>query len=122
MLTLHLLCFAPNRSEHVLNVAPLNSIPYFDPLESNDKSNSVHQVVNNQPADPVQPSLLYVPSRPTEEQLNTFLSVTNAAVMMSGSAAMGMMGPLVGKLDIGEDDTSYIFRVALPGVARGEIP
>ncbi|KAL8159514.1 hypothetical protein V2J09_001051 [Rumex salicifolius] len=110
----------PIRPSNVLNVAPLNSIPYIDPVGTNNNSNLTHQGANNGPANPVRPSLLYLPYQPTEEELNNVLSVTNNGVMLGGSAATGLIGPVIGKLDIGEDDTTYIFRVSLPGVAREE--
>ncbi|KAJ0079778.1 hypothetical protein Patl1_22697 [Pistacia atlantica] len=34
--------------------------------------------------------------------------------------SMGRVGPIVGLMDIGEFDNSYLFRVALPGVKRNE--
>ncbi|KAL2325482.1 hypothetical protein Fmac_024540 [Flemingia macrophylla] len=41
-------------------------------------------------------------------------------VSLTGSAAMGQVGSIVGPVDIGECEDAYLFRVALPGVKRDE--
>lgn len=42
----------------------------------------------------------------------------SAAVVLSGSAAIGKNGPIVGLVDMGESGDCYFFRVTLPGVRR----
>ncbi|GMH07756.1 hypothetical protein Nepgr_009596 [Nepenthes gracilis] len=104
--------------KHVLNVTPLNSMPYVDPLASSFNSNSAPSQGNAWTEKNAQPALVYYPSEPTEEEWNDVLSVTMGGVRLTGSAAMGAVGPVLGRMDIGESEDSYMFRVSLPGVAR----
>ncbi|GAB4855527.1 hypothetical protein Ancab_024146 [Ancistrocladus abbreviatus] len=105
--------------KHVLNVTPLNSMPYIDPLSSYPgTSNSVNPQGNAVPEKTAQPALLFMPSELTEEEKNGVLSATKDGVVLTGSAARGMIGPILGKMDIGEHEDSYMFCVSLPGVAR----
>ncbi|KAK2660944.1 hypothetical protein Ddye_007477 [Dipteronia dyeriana] len=55
-----------------------------------------------------------VGNRAARSQLNSF-------VVLSGTANSGCIGPALGAFDIGESVGSYLFRVALPGVTKGEI-
>ncbi|GAB2287342.1 hypothetical protein Dimus_021721 [Dionaea muscipula] len=113
---------SPSRNKSVrgepLNVTPLNSIPYIDPHNTN-----VHSVPNSSdgsagPDKKGQPALLYFPSEPTEDEWKKLLSIKSSGVILTGSAAMGALGPVLGKMDIAESEESYLFRVSLPGVAR----
>lgn len=103
----------------ILDVAPLNSVPYFGP------SISQRNVVPSQPemeavtVESVGPSIMYFPSHYTEEW-DKLLAATKSGVGLVGSAAMGKIGPVVGAVDIGECEDSYLFRVSLPGVSRDE--
>ncbi|KAK0576630.1 hypothetical protein LWI29_020850 [Acer saccharum] len=42
----------------------------------------------------------------------------NPFVVLDGTANSGCIGPAVGAFDIGESVSSYLFRVALPGVTK----
>ncbi|KAA8536883.1 hypothetical protein F0562_029361 [Nyssa sinensis] len=95
----------------VLAVAPLNCVPYFDPP-------MVSSEIGTEPMVNDGPAMVFLPSRPTEEEWNNIMAATNNGVGLTGSAAMGKVGPILGLVDIGECDDSYLFRVSLPGVAR----
>ncbi|KAK7858830.1 alpha-crystallin domain-containing protein 22.3 [Quercus suber] len=65
--------------------------------------------------------MIFLPSLSTREEWNNAVAATKVGVALTGSAAMGKIGPVVGPMDIGESDDSYFFRVSLPGVTRDEI-
>lgn len=102
----------------VLNVAPLNSMPYIDPLVSLGNCKSSQAQGDKEFVETSKPALVYLPSQPTEEEWKNLLAVTKSGIGLSGSAAAGTIGPILGKMDVGESEDSYMFRVSLPGVAR----
>lgn len=106
----------------VLNVAPLNSMPYIGPP-------SPHVNVSPTPsptergtgaAEKVGPAMIFLPSNSTREEVDNIVDRTKTGVALTGSAALGVVGPAIGAYDIAENDDSYLFRVSLPGVARDE--
>ncbi|KDP23533.1 hypothetical protein JCGZ_23366 [Jatropha curcas] len=109
-----------NHQQPVLAVPPLNSVPYIGspgmvvddtPLPAEDDA---------QPVEKVGPSMVFLPPSTTQKERDNVLASAKGAVALSGSAAMGMVGPALGLMDIGESDDAYLFRVSLPGVARDE--
>lgn len=104
--------------EHNLHkVIPLNSrLPHLDsiPSESAPVSNYTRYLEGHEPA------LLFLPSRPTKQVWAEITAATKTGFSVTGSAATGMVGPVVGLVDIGECEDSYMFRVALPGVKRDD--
>lgn len=66
------------------------------------------------------PGMIFLPSHPTREELSNMTAATNKGTAITGSAAMGKIGPALGLIDIGECEDSYLFRVSLPGVRRDE--
>ncbi|KAK9919768.1 hypothetical protein M0R45_028346 [Rubus argutus] len=98
----------------VLNVAPLNSMPYIPPtMEPSATKDSGEQEKG-------QPAMVFLPSLSTLEERNKILETNKSGVVLTGVAATGQVGPIIGKVDIGEADDSYLFRVSLPGVSRDE--
>ncbi|XP_021742420.1 alpha-crystallin domain-containing protein 22.3-like [Chenopodium quinoa] len=97
-----------------LNVTPLNSMPYIDPIPPQGSD------IPLGPVDKAKPALVYLPSEPTEEEWGPILSATKGGIGLGGSAALGPIGPVLGKLDISESEDSYLFRVSLPGVAKDD--
>lgn len=98
----------------VLNVAPLNSMPYIPPtMEPSATKDSSEQEKG-------QPAMVFLPSLSTLEERNKILETNKSGVVLTGVAATGQVGPIIGKVDIGEADDSYLFRVSLPGVSRDE--
>lgn len=104
--------------EHNLHkVTPLNSrLPPLDsiPSESAPVSNYTRYLEGHEPA------LLFLPSRPTKQVWAEITAATKTGFSVTGSAATGKVGPVVGLVDIGECEDSYMFRVALPGVKRDD--
>lgn len=66
------------------------------------------------------PAVIFLQSQPTEKDLANIIAATKNGFALTGSAAMGHVGPIVGQMDIGECKDSYLFRVSLPGVKRDE--
>lgn len=104
-----------------MNVTPLNSMPYIDPISSRGNDIAFRPQGDTEPVEAAKPALIYLPSQPTEEEWGNILSVTRSGIGLSGSAAVGTIGPVLGKMDISESKDTYLFRVSLPGVARGEL-
>ncbi|KAK9071823.1 hypothetical protein SSX86_008252 [Deinandra increscens subsp. villosa] len=94
--------------------APLNSVPYTGPLPDQPQQDDVNLPIKSPPA------MVFLPQQTTEKELNDLLSVSKNGVAVSGSAADGQVGPLMGSFDIFESDDGYLFRVALPGVEKNE--
>ncbi|KAL3349553.1 hypothetical protein AABB24_022589 [Solanum stoloniferum] len=65
-------------------------------------------------------SIVFLPSRPSEEELSNIVAATKSGFAVAGSAAKGKIGPVLGLLDVGESEDAYLFRVSLPGVKRDE--
>ncbi|XP_016496450.2 increased DNA methylation 2-like [Nicotiana tabacum] len=65
-------------------------------------------------------SIVFLPSRPSKEELSNIVAATKSGFAVTGSAAKGKIGPVLGLLDVGESEDSYLFRVSLPGVKRDE--
>jgi len=64
------------------------------------------------------PALFFLPSSADKEQLSDLIAATKNGVALTGTAAMGQVGQVVGLVDIGECDDAYYFRVSLPGVRK----
>ncbi|KAJ8751928.1 hypothetical protein K2173_000674 [Erythroxylum novogranatense] len=62
--------------------------------------------------------MILFPSCSDKEQWSRIITGSNTAFALTGSAALGQLGPTIGLMDIGESDDAYLFRVALPGVKR----
>ncbi|KAI6692473.1 hypothetical protein NL676_020183 [Syzygium grande] len=103
----------------ILDVAPLNSVPYFGPPISHSNVAPSQPEMETEAVESVGPSIMYFPSHSTEEW-DKLLAAAKSGIGLVGSAAMGRMGPVVGAVDIGECEDSYLFRVSLPGVSRDE--
>ncbi|KAE9611944.1 hypothetical protein Lal_00048991 [Lupinus albus] len=105
--------------QHVHVVAPTSSVPYngtnmmysyMSPLPPEDETDS----------EKVCPAMLFLPSRPTKKEWSDIVAATKNGFALTGSAAMGQVGPNIGLMDIGECEDSFLFRVSLPGVKRDE--
>lgn len=66
------------------------------------------------------PTIVFLPSGPSEEECNNILAATKTGFALTGTAAMGQVRPLIGLLDIGECEDTYFFRMSLPGVKRND--
>ncbi|PHU10084.1 Alpha-crystallin domain-containing protein 22.3 [Capsicum chinense] len=65
-------------------------------------------------------SIVFLPSRPSKEEVSNIVAATKSGFAVAGSAAKGKIGPVLGLVDVGESEDSYLFRVSLPGVKRDE--
>lgn len=111
--------YEPNRvnpQQPVLDVAPLNCVPYIDPTTPNDMFSSPTQE-KTEAAETIGPAVMYLPSQSTREELDNIMATTKNGVVLTGAAATGSFGPTIGSMNIGEMEDSYYFRVALPGVS-----
>lgn len=104
------------RNQQVLEVAPLNSLPYVGPITGHT-SMPVNKPNDN--AEKGGPAMIFLPSESTPV-FDNLIAQTKNGVALTGSAAMGKIGPTIGLVDIAESDDSYYFRVSLPGVSRDE--
>lgn len=105
-----------NWVRQVLEVAPLNSVPYISPLTGHTSMSGNRM---NENAEKGPPAMIFLPSESTSET-SILISQMKTGVALTGSAAMGKIGPTIGLVDIAESDDSYYFRVSLPGVSRDE--
>lgn len=101
-----------NPQQLVLDVAPLNCVPYVGPTNPDDKFASPEENTET-----VGPAMIFLPSETTKEDLDSVLASTKHGVALTGAAATGTMGPIVGLVDIGVLEDSYYFCVSLPGVS-----
>lgn len=111
----------------VLDVPPLQSFPPPGPppninATSATKSDDCSSSVEINPGRPFGelPAMVFLSSLPTDEEWNNIITASKSGVALTGSAAMGKVGPAIGAVDIGESEDEYIFRVSLPGVVRDE--
>ncbi|XVF57340.1 hypothetical protein PTKIN_Ptkin06aG0197300 [Pterospermum kingtungense] len=88
-----------NPQQPVLNVAPLNCVPYSGPTNPDDNFSSPTQE-NAEAAETVGPAIIFV---------------------LTGASLTETMGPRIGKVDIGEFADSCYFCVILAGVSSDEI-
>lgn len=109
-----------NPQQAILDVAPLNSVPYIGPPTPHSYTASSPRKRYTETLEKIGPAMIFLPSLSTREEWNSVVSSTRVGVALSGSAAMGKIGPVIGLMDIGESNDSYFFRVSLPGVARDE--
>nr|XP_043632554.1 alpha-crystallin domain-containing protein 22.3 isoform X2 [Erigeron canadensis] len=117
---------APNNGSHPsladqppIAVAPLNCIPYTGPPLDHFDTDMAEQNGVILPMKKL-PAMVFLPQQTTEKEFKDILSVTKYGVAVSGSAASGQIGPLIGAHDISESDDGFLFRVALPGVQNDE--
>ncbi|OWM85376.1 hypothetical protein CDL15_Pgr019000 [Punica granatum] len=71
-------------------------------------------------AQPSGPAVIYVPPHATQEELDNLAAATKCGVTLTGSAALATIGPVVGRVELSENENTYRFRVLLPGVSRDE--
>uniref|UniRef100_A0A803KPD8 SHSP domain-containing protein n=1 Tax=Chenopodium quinoa TaxID=63459 RepID=A0A803KPD8_CHEQI len=64
------------------------------------------------------PGIVILPSQPSREEMRRIVEIARNAYAVTGSAAKGQVGSVIGLMDISESEDSYLFRVALPGVKR----
>ncbi|CAK9160125.1 unnamed protein product [Ilex paraguariensis] len=103
----------------ILVVTPLKSVPYTGPPQP---YTHIPSPTEGDPSLPTrnQPAMVFIPPHSAEKEWDDLVAATKSGVTVTGSAAMGMVGPALGLIDIGESEDTYVFRVSLPGVANDE--
>ncbi|KAF4349195.1 hypothetical protein G4B88_026113 [Cannabis sativa] len=112
-----------NPQRTVLAVAPLNSMPYIGPplpLSYSPPSTAPSPASENKNVERIGPAIIFLSSFTTKEDWENIMATNKIGVALTGSAAVGKIGPIIGLMDIGECEDSYLFRVSLPGVSRDE--
>ncbi|KAF2307187.1 hypothetical protein GH714_025344 [Hevea brasiliensis] len=109
-----------NPHQQALEVQPLNSVPYISSPAPVGDYDSLQTESDAQPVEKVGPCMVFLPSNTTKKEWDNIVVSAKSAVVLTGTAAMGQVGPIVGLMDIGECDDAYMFRVSLPGVAKDE--
>ncbi|KAL5068695.1 hypothetical protein RYX36_019582 [Vicia faba] len=97
---------------HAHVVKPIRSIPFNDGMALGDDDDDSDKVDV--------PAVLFLPSRPTKKEWSDIVAATKNGFALTGSAATGRVGPIIGLVDIGECEDAYLFRMSLPGVKRDE--
>ncbi|XP_022150781.1 alpha-crystallin domain-containing protein 22.3 isoform X2 [Momordica charantia] len=108
-----------NPRHRILDVAPINSMPYIGPPLPHSYVPSSPRVEDPEALVKVGPAMVYCPLT-TNQEWAGIVSAAKTGIALTGTAAMGKVGPVIGRVDIGENENSYFFRVSLPGVARDQ--
>ena len=109
-----------DHQQHFHFVAPISSVPYSGKPMMYSYMASLPTKDDSNPMEKVGPAMIFLPSHPTKKEWTNIVAATKSGFALTGSAAMGQVGPVIGLMDIGECDDSYLFRVSLPGVKRDE--
>ncbi|BFG36994.1 hypothetical protein CerSpe_232680 [Prunus speciosa] len=99
----------------ILDVKPLNSMPYIGPPTMHPSTTT-----DSDAQEKLKPTVIILPPDSTREQWNKALETNKSGIVLTGAAARGQVGPIIGLVDIAENEDSYLFRVNLPGVLRDE--
>lgn len=97
---------------HARVVTPISCVPCDGDMEASEEKGDSEKVG---PA-----AVLFLPSRPSKKEWSDIVAATKNGFGLTGGAAMGRVGPIIGLVDIGECEDSYLFRMSLPGVKRDE--
>lgn len=106
--------------QQVRAVEPVSSVPYNGQSMLYSYMAPTPTADDSDPAEKVGPAMIFLPSVPGKTEWSNIVAATKSGFALTGSAAMGKAGPIVGLMDIGECEDSYLFRVSLPGVERDE--
>ena len=106
--------------QHVHVVEPVSSVPYNGTPMLYSYMTSMPTEDDSVPVEKVGPAMIFLPSVPAKREWSNIVAATKSGFALTGSAAMGKVGPIIGLMDIGECEDSYLFRVSLPGVERDE--
>ncbi|KAL5995907.1 hypothetical protein ACLOJK_025980 [Asimina triloba] len=102
----------PGPSTHTIP-EPMSAIPH-----GKSNSNPLPGIGVGQPVERVGPAKLLLPSYPTVEEWNNVVNAVKGGIAVTGTAAERQIGPVIGLVDIGDNEEAYLFRVSLPGVSR----
>ncbi|EEF49808.1 increased DNA methylation 2 [Ricinus communis] len=105
--------------DQYIHVAPFSSVRYNAPPPV-QRYTTLPIRNNTRTVENGSPGMLFLPSCPKKEELTRIIAAGRSGFALTGSAAMGQVGPIIGLMDIGECEDSYMFRISLPGVKRDE--
>ncbi|KAL8528003.1 hypothetical protein ACS0TY_005714 [Phlomoides rotata] len=107
---------------HDGNRASNSSMPSSSSLcnEIQESDSSIVPQMTSVSSEDIDQGMIFLPSCPSMEEWGNLVATTNRGFALTGSAARGNVGPILGLMDIGESEDSYLFRVSLPGVRRDE--
>ncbi|KAL8166394.1 hypothetical protein V2J09_007893 [Rumex salicifolius] len=105
------------------NEEAFSLIPAGKDVLSNGTNNTQRRALtpsgeNSKPEPMEGPAVVVLPSQPSAEELDSIVAKSRYGYALRGSAVKGQLGPVIGLMDIGEAEDSYLFRVALPGVKK----
>lgn len=103
----------PSNSTMPFSCSPCNVSPV-------SHSSTVPSQTTTSSGEDLDQGLIFLPSCPSREEWSNLVATINCGFALTGSAARGHLGPVLGLMDIGESEDSYLFRVSLPGVRRDE--
>ncbi|KAH7544182.1 hypothetical protein JRO89_XS15G0122600 [Xanthoceras sorbifolium] len=108
-----------SKGQDVLDMTPVDTVPYDGPpvMYPSLGPGSTQDDGKHLERDP---AMIFLPSHPSKQEWADITAATKSGFALTGSAAMGNMGPIIGLMDVGECEDSYLFRVALPGVKRDD--
>ncbi|GKV08946.1 hypothetical protein SLEP1_g20515 [Rubroshorea leprosula] len=105
------------KDQHIQDLVPSNSMPFTNALTCKAPAQTQHEL---DASEKHSPTIVFLQSHPTMQELADIVAATKTGFALTGSAALGNVGPIIGQMDIGECEDSYLFRVSLPGVKRDE--
>ncbi|CAI9102259.1 OLC1v1000501C2 [Oldenlandia corymbosa var. corymbosa] len=99
----------------------LDIVTFSNPVitTSQMSNGTISLPTNTSSPDSPEPRMIFLPSCPPRKVWNNIV-VASGGFALTGTAAIGNVGPVLGLVDIGENKDSYLFRVSLPGVKRNE--
>ncbi|KDP23534.1 hypothetical protein JCGZ_23367 [Jatropha curcas] len=106
--------------QHVHFVEPLSIVPCTTLPPEHSHTSPPPTRDDTRTMGKVSPGILFLPPFPSKEDLEKIVAAGKGGFALTGSAAMGQVGPIIGLMDIGECDDAYMFRISLPGVKRDE--
>lgn len=109
-----------NASAQMCNSVANESEPSFDTASARMCDTFIPSPTKTSTVNELEPRTIFLPSCPSQEEWNNIIAATKCGVSLAGTAAGGQLGPILGLIDIGDSDDSYLFRVSLPGVKRDE--
>ncbi|KAH6794227.1 hypothetical protein C2S52_004704 [Perilla frutescens var. hirtella] len=94
------------------------TVQHLDCIPGTETYPDVLSQITGSSGQDIERGMLFIPSCPTKEEWSNLVATINGGFALTGSAASGHLGPVLGLIDIGESEDSYLFRVSLPGVRR----
>ncbi|KAK0599283.1 hypothetical protein LWI29_003907 [Acer saccharum] len=111
---------AKSKGQDVIGVTPENTVLYDGPPMMHPSLGPGPTQDDRKHLERDSPAIIFLPSQPSKQEWADITAAVKSGFALTGSAAMGHVGPIIGLMDVGECEDSYLFRVALPGVKRDD--